>query len=134
MSKYTDDVYAALGESNAFGLGKKYQCPVIFFHTHHAHAFGTRDHRAEVSFFRDGERWKSKPIRVRGGHGLAESRRMHLQAAIEWAERRGLGVEEWTPSGFSDTWIPKVVKDQIQAELKAWRKEQRAAAKGEGEG
>lgn len=132
MSKYTDDIHAATGVINAVDLGRKYQCPVIFFNTHHAHAFGTRDHRSEVRFFQDGERWRSKPIRVREGVStLKESRQAHLQAAIEWAEKRNLGVEEWVPSGFSNTWIPKVAKERVMADLKAWRKGQRAAVKRE---
>lgn len=128
MSKYTDDLYAALGVVNAWNLSKKYECPIIYFHTQHAHAFGHSDHRAEVCFFRDGNRWK-KVIRTREHRRLKESREAHLRAAIEWAEKRGLGVQEWAPSGFRDIWIPKDVKEKVMADLKAWRKTQRQAAK-----
>lgn len=124
MSKYTDDVHAALGVINAVMLGQKYECPVIFFNTQHHHAYGTRDHRAVVRLFRDGKPRQSKPIRIREGtHTLALSRAAHLQAAIEWAQKKDLGVEEWVPSGFPNTWIPKDVKDRMTAELKQWRKE-----------
>lgn len=129
MSKYTDDVYAALGVVNTWDLSKKYDCPAIYFFTQHPHAIGHSDHRAEVSFWRDNERWK-KEIRARGRRGsLKESREAHLKAAIDWAQEKGLGVEEWVPSGFPNAWIPKDVKDRLMAELKAWRKEQRTAAK-----
>ncbi|MER6605667.1 hypothetical protein ABT282_07075 [Streptomyces sp. NPDC000927] len=130
MSKYSDDLHEAMGLINAYDIGCHFECPVIYFNTMHPHAFGTRDHRAEVTFLRDGQWWKSKSIRVRGGHSsLKEIREVHLNAAVEWAERKGLGVEEWVPSGFPNTWIPKPVKDQIQDELKSWRKKQKANLK-----
>jgi hypothetical protein len=132
VSKYTDDMRAAFNLVNAWELGKHFQCPVIYFNIHHPHAIGYSDHRSEVVFFRDGERRKSKEIRIRHGGTLAESRRVHLEAAIEWASKRGLGVEEWAPSGFRDTWIPADVNDRIKAELKEWRKQQREAAKRAG--
>lgn len=125
MSKFTDDVHAALGVINTWELTKKYQCPAIYFFTQHPHAIGHSDHRAEVSFWRDERRWK-KEVRTRRAYGrLTESRDAHLKAAIEWAEKKGLGVEEWVPSGFPNTWIPKDVKARMTADLKAWRKEQR---------
>lgn len=132
MSKYTDDVYAALGVVSPWELGEKYKCPVIFFETQHTHAFGTRDHRAEVLYYRDEKRYRSKPIRIRtGGVGrLKESRAAHLKAAVEWAERRGLGVAEWVPSGWPDAWVPKNVKGQLMTELKKWRKLQQASPSG----
>lgn len=130
MSKYTDDVYAATGIVNPWMLREKYRCPVLYFHTQHPHAFGTRDHRSEVHFYRGGEPRKSKPIRVRDqGGSLASSREAHLQAAIEWAEKKDLGVEEWVPSGWPGAWIPKLVKDQLMVELKEWRRQQKVAAK-----
>jgi hypothetical protein len=132
VSKYTDDLYAALGLINTWDLSKEYDCPAIYFFTQHPHAIGYSDHRAEVSFWRNGERWK-KEIRTDKRVGsLRESRQAHLEAAIEWASKRGLGVEEWVPSGLRDTWIPADVKARIQAELKEWRKQQREAAKREG--
>lgn len=132
MSKYTEDVCAATGAVNPSMLSRRYQCPVIYFHTRHNHAFQTRDRRAEVQFYRDGKRWRSKPIRVRSAEArtLAQSRAAHLAAAIEWAEKHGLGVEEWAPSGYPDAWIPKEAKERLLADVKAWRKEQRAAARG----
>lgn len=130
MSKYTDDVYAATGLVNPWQVGQRYHCPVIYFHTQHAHAFGTRDHRAQVVFYRGDDRCQSKPIRVRENvHTLSLSREVHFKAAVEWAEKAGLQVEEWVPSGWPDTWIPADVKDRIKVELKNWRKQQRAADK-----
>lgn len=120
-----EDVDAVFGAVNAYQLGNHFQCPVIYFHSRHAHALGWSDHRAEVTFFKDGERWKSKEIRVRRSGALAASRRAHLEAAIEWAKEKGLGVDEWVPSGFPDTWIPANVKDEIKSRLKEWRKQQR---------
>lgn len=129
MSKYTDDLYAAFGVVNAYDLSGRYQCPVIYFDIHHPHAIGWSDHRSEVKFYRDGKRWKSPEFRVRHGGTLAQSRKAHLEAATKWAAEKGLGVEEWVPSGFRDAWIPAGVKDKIKAELKEWRKQQRAADK-----
>lgn len=129
MSKYTDDLEAALGLVNEYMISHRYGCPRIVFSTQHPHAFGTRDHRVEVTFLREGKWFQSKPIRIREGRDLAESRKAHLKAAVEWAEKAGLGIEEWVPSGFANSWIPKPVKDQIMADLKAWRKQQAA---GEG--
>jgi hypothetical protein len=125
MSKYTDDLGKAVGVYNPIMIFRRYQCPVITFNTQHHHAFGTRDHRAEVRFFQDGKPWTSKPIRLREGSSrLKESREAHLQAAIAWAEKKGLKVEEWVPTGFPNSWMPKDVKERMTADLKAWRKEQ----------
>lgn len=129
MSKYTDDVYAALGLVNPHQVSRRYECPVIQFSTQHAHAANHKDHRVTVTFLRDGEWRVTKPIRLDGHVGLTASRDAHLTAAIEWAEKRGLGVEEWVPSGWPNSWIPKPVKDQLMSELKEWRKKQKAAAR-----
>lgn len=127
MSKYTDDVYTATGLVNPWQVGQRYRCPVIYFHTQHTHSFGTRDHRAVVAF--PAKRQKSKPIRVKGERTLSLSREAHFKAAVEWAEKEGLQVGEWVPSGWPNTWIPADVKDKLKAELKSWRAQQRAADK-----
>lgn len=127
MSKYTDDLGEAVGVYNPVMISRHYQCPVIIFSTQHHHAFGTRDHRAEVRFFYEGKPWRSKPIRVpEASSRLQESREAHLQAAIAWTKSRGMKVEKWVPTGFANSWMPKDVKERMSAELKAWRKEQRA--------
>lgn len=125
MSKYTDDLHAAFKLVNAYEVGRHYGCPVIHFNVGHAHAFGTKDHRAQVDFIKGSDWWQSKPIRLLGYGTLTESRKAHLDAAVKWAAKMGLGVEEWAPSGFSNSWIPKDAKDRITAELKEWRKLQR---------
>lgn len=129
MSKYTDDLEKALGVVNPVMLSRYYQCPLIIFNTQHPHAFGTRDHRAEVRHFRDRSWWTSKPIRIRGCGGLQESRTAHLEAAITWAQKRDLGVEEWVTTGFANSWIPKAVKAELAADLKKWRAAQGDASK-----
>ncbi|MFE0490120.1 hypothetical protein [Streptomyces griseoaurantiacus] len=128
MSKYTDDLSDALNVVNPVMISRRYQCPVIIFKTQHPHAFGSRGHRAEVYFHFDGKPRRSKPIRVRDASSrITESREAHLQAAIAWSKERGMKVEEWVPTGFANSWMPRDVKDRMVAELKAWRKEQRAS-------
>lgn len=130
MSKYTDDVEEALSIVNPYQMSRRYKCPLISFDTQHAHSFNTSDHRATVRFLVDGE-WYRKIVRVRRRDvvGLKASRQAHLESAIEYAKKRGLNVEEWVPTGFRDSWMPKDVRDRMREELKQWRKEQRAAEK-----
>jgi arabinogalactan endo-1,4-beta-galactosidase len=123
VSKYTDELETAFGIFNVSRLARRYRCPVITFETQHAHALGWSDHRAAVSYPRDGER-QIRTLRIRQGiRGLAESRAAHLEAAIKVAAEEGLGVEEWVPSGFPNAWIPADVKARIKAELKGWRQQ-----------
>lgn len=132
MSKYTDDLEAALGLINVYMISRHYNCPRITFRAQHTHSFGTSDHRVDVTFLRDDNWRRSKPIRVREGGDLAKSRKGHLEAAVEWAEKAGLDVGEWVPSGFdNNSWIPKPMKEQIMAELGAWRREQKAVGEGD---
>jgi hypothetical protein len=127
MSKYIDDLREGLGLANEILIAQRYDCPVISFSTAHAHAFGRWDYRADVYKMVDGQ-VKRKAIRVDDGVGLQERRRAHRDAAQEWA-REKLGVTgEWEPTGLPNSWMPKGAKERMVADLKAWRKEQRAKA------
>ncbi|MGW9069233.1 hypothetical protein ACWGQT_07285 [Streptomyces yangpuensis] len=127
MSKFTDDMDAALRIRNPWEIGKRYECPVIYYMTQHPHAFGHNDYRAEIVFARDGKRYK-KEFRVREGVTQKNRRELHLQTAQAWAEAQ-LGTTEWVPTGFPNTWMPKDAHERMKGDLKAWRKEQREASK-----
>ncbi|MFH8483002.1 hypothetical protein [Streptomyces sp. NPDC018055] len=126
MSAYTDSLDKALNVTNEVNVSRRYECPVITFSTQHAHAFGHKDHHVDVRYLRDGKWWK-KTIRLREGSSrLKESRAAHLEAAVEWAREQGLGVEEWVPTGFPNSWMPKDVKERMKADVQQWRKGQQA--------
>ncbi|THA72492.1 hypothetical protein E6R60_26540 [Streptomyces sp. A0642] len=131
MSKFTEDLHAATGLVNAHDVSRHYECPMIWYHTRHPHASGYWDYRVVVQLLHEGK-WKEKTIRLPGAPSGVKARRdAFLAAAVEWAERRGLGVEEWVPTGFSNSWMPKDVKDRMTAELKQWRKDQKAKEAGQ---
>lgn len=129
MSKFADDMYAALKISNAHSIAVKYECPVIYFHRHHKHAFGRHDYRAETYRIVDGK-VHLKVFRVTGRTRLthAEERTACVELAQEWANKH-LGITEWVPTGFPDTWMPKDTHAQMRADLAAWRKAQKEMEK-----
>lgn len=131
MSKYSDDLRAALKLFNGYQVSRRYNCPVIFFRTTDEQGFIRGFHNAYVEFPGPDGTWRrSKAIRIENRPAkLTESRQAHVEAAIEWARQRGLGIEQWTPTKLFDTWVPAEVMDDINAKLKAWRTEQRRNAR-----
>lgn len=127
MSKYTDDLREALDLHNDIEIARRYDCPVIAFHTGHAHAFGRWDHRAEIYLWPQGEtRYRTKALRAHAGSRLAESRAANFELAKSWVADHHGYRDEWVPTGLPNSWMPKDAKERMVAELKAWRKEQRA--------
>lgn len=123
MRNFVEDMSEGLNLSNEINIAKRYDCPVISYSTAHPHAAGRWDHRAEVHQYVDGE-LRRKTIRVRESYRSPKALRdAHLQAAQEWATER-LGISEWAPTGFPNSWMPKDVKARMAADLKAWRKQQ----------
>jgi hypothetical protein len=121
VSKYTDDLRKALNIFNTHDIAAKYGAVIVSFERFHPHAFGHHDYRAETYRVTDGKAYK-KVFRRGGG------RTQCAEAAQKWASER-FGIAEWVPTGFRDSWMPKDAKDRMMADLKAWRTEQRRAAK-----
>lgn len=128
MSKYTDDLYDALGLVNTWDISRRYECPTISYSTRHPHASGHSDYRVKIEVLVNGK-WRRKTLRP-GSDGTAkENRDRHLQAAVDWATEH-LGISDWSPTGCeSGTWIPTEVKNRIKADLAQWRKARRAEQK-----
>lgn len=128
MSKYTNDLDAGLDIHNEHDIARRYECPVISYSTTHKHAFGRWDYRATAVMYIDG-RARYKEFRERPTN-RNDTRRACVEAAQNWVNEH-FDTSEWEPTGLPNSWIPKEVKVRLRADLAAWRKEQRAAAKGD---
>ncbi|MCX4799610.1 hypothetical protein OG497_37785 [Streptomyces sp. NBC_01242] len=126
MSKFTEDVWQALQLSNELNIARRYDCVTIGYTTAHKHAISYADRHATTYRYVDGAR-RQKEFRTPSAKSAVEERRQCIELAQKWASER-FGVEEWVPTGFANSWMPKDVKERMTADLKAWRKEQREAA------
>ena len=119
MSKFSDDMDAGLGIVNPHLILRRYKCPIITYSTQHAHAFGTTDRRAELTVIEDGKQ-KSKTFRPQYGLGATEARKTAYLQAVSWA-MSNVGVSEWVPTGFPNSWMPKDAHTRMKADLQQWR-------------
>lgn len=105
------------------------------YRTQHAHAFGHSDHRITAYFLMDDGSVRMKELRP-GGHGTAkENREKHLAEAVKYYDNRpDTETVEWVRSPFTEQgwyWLPKPTYDHVMDLVKAWRKEQKEAAKAD---
>jgi len=97
--------FCELGEGTAY----------ISFRRDHPHAIGFKQYEATIHVLVDGV-WKHRVFKAFEGGSVPERRRLAVEAAQEWAEKR-LGASEWVAGPFPDSWQRKETRERALALL-----------------
>lgn len=129
-SMYPDDMAAALGITSGQEISRRYNSPIIYFSLRDEPGRSRGDHNSFVEWPHTSGDWlRSERIFLTPRpQEQAASRDAHLNAAIEWASRYGLDVDDWAPTKLDDTWVPASVMQDVRSQLNAYRYKQRCLA------